>query len=453
MKEERGILGICTAVILCAGLLSGCGAPGAEGDGEDRSLGSLEGASFSEQGSERTRVTLGSVWGVNLEQAVEAYNAEGGPYFVEIVNYLPEEFDNLVYEASRDRFKMDLATGKGTDIVDLSELDVDVLGSRGVLADLYGFLSEEEMKRRYPANIIGCLQTGEELYELGTSFSLYTVVGNGAVLGPGNGWTMEEMMNCFAQNDKGAEALAGFYKDSSVAATLVGFSMGDYVDWQTGKADFSAGDFQKILEFGAEREGQEATRISRDSIASGTHLASLETIRGVGGYQRLLQYYGADMAVKGLPCREGNGVAVWLYNPLGINSRSECPEGAWDFLQYYVEGCWAQEEGNISGFRLENSALEEQLAQAMVQEYNGEGEPLPKASFDDLEVPLVYAASGETVEAVRELIALADRRCAADEAVRRIIDEEVSAYQGGGQTAARAAEKIQNRVQLYLDEQ
>lgn len=37
--------------------------------------------------------------------------------------------------------------------------------------------------------------------------------------------------------------------------------------------------------------------------------------------------------------------------------------------------------------------------------------------------------------------------------VSQIIGEEISGYKTGGLSAEQTAEKIQNRVQLYLDEQ
>ena len=55
---------------------------------------------------------------------------------------------------------------------------------------------------------------------------------------------------------------------------------------------------------------------------------------------------------------------------------------------------------------------------------------------------------------IREIITLADRRYFPDQsAISQIITEEISGYNAGVLTAEQTAQKIQNRVQLYLDEQ
>lgn len=54
---------------------------------------------------------------------------------------------------------------------------------------------------------------------------------------------------------------------------------------------------------------------------------------------------------------------------------------------------------------------------------------------------------------LRKVIALADRRAFdITPVIIGIVEEEVSGYYAGAATAEQTAQKIQNRVQLYLDE-
>ena len=182
MKKMRRTLGvICLGIVL----LTGCGDTGmisgiqpAEVGGHGTESG---GQSGQEQSGERITLTLGTLGGSRgqLQNAVEAYNDQSGKFYVEIVDYLPEELDNVVYETSAERFRMDIGTGKGTDIIDLAVLDEEMLGYRGILADLSPFL-EGEAQERYLTNILECVKTGNSLYELGPSFALLTVFGNSA---------------------------------------------------------------------------------------------------------------------------------------------------------------------------------------------------------------------------------------------------------------------------------
>lgn len=410
------------------------------------------------QGGERITLTLGTVSRSRddvLRTVVEAYNVRSGKYYVEIVGYLPENFDNAIMTASVDRFKMELATGKGTDIIDLSQLVPDELGYGGILADLNTFLTPEERQERYLTNILDAAQTGDALYEMAPSFSLYTIVGDSSRLGTENGWTLEEMLESFGKNDKGSEALTGIYLGQSVAALLTSYSLEEFVDWKTGKADFCNQKFYEILEFGAGLDDKLTTRVhpTRESIASGIHLAYMDVITNVADVQYMDWLFGGNMAVKGFPSGSGTGVAANFNFEMGINANSQYAEGAWDFLQFYVEGSWAEENPwMISGFPLERQAFEEILADAMVQEYR-DGEPIPKNVNSDAEGPAIYAATEEEVARVRELIGLVDRRSGDNSVISQIIDEEVSGYNSGVLTAEQTAEKIQNRVQLYLDEQ
>ncbi|MDE5803017.1 MAG: hypothetical protein K2I22_08905 [Lachnospiraceae bacterium] len=452
MSIRKKIRGICAVAVLSATFLAGCGGEKSPDLGTsfqaDLPIQS-DGTDHPGQDGERITLTLGTIGNRNLQNVVDAYNRQSEKYFVEIVDYLPEQYDNAVWEASADRFRMDVATGNGTDIIDLDQLDVEVLGCRGILMDLEPFL--EGTQERYLTNILECLKTGDALYELGPSFALYTVVGNGAEVGMENGWTLEEMMKCFADKGRDSNALTGFGSEC-VSTALTNYLLEDFIDWEKGEADFCKEEFYQILRFGAKWDAASVSKISVESIKSGTHLAAMELILSVAGYQQRMQLFGGNMAVKGIPCNSGTGVAVSLYYEMGINAHSECAEGAWDFLRFYTEGSWAEDDWTIIGFRIERNAFEKQLEQAMVQEYY-EGSPLPKGSFDDPDVPYVYAATQEEVAAVRELVALADRKDAYNRIIRNIIDEEVGAYNSGAQTVEQTAQKIQNRVQLYLDEQ
>lgn len=446
------------ATALGISLLAGCsnGQGDTEGGGQTLVSAGMD-AEDQGQNGERITLTLGTIGRSHdgmLKTAVEAYNAQGGKYRVEIVDYLPENYDNAIMEASADRFKMDLATGKGTDIVDLYSLEADELGYRGILADLNQYMTPQERQERYLANILDAAQTGNALYEMGPSFSLWTVVGDGSRLGAENGWTLEEMLESFEKNGKDAQALAGIWLGQSIAALLTQFSLEEFVDWERGEADFCNQKFYGILEIGAQLGGEPTARINptRESIASGTYLAYMSTFFEVKDVQYMDWLFDGDVAFKGFPCSFGTGVAVRIYYGIGINKNSQCGEGAWDFLKFYVEGSWAEENPWMTiGFPLDRQAFEKEMEFAMVQEYRN-GEPIPKNANSDAAGPAIYAATEEEVARARELIGLADRRMELNSVVSRIIDEEVSGYNSGALTAEQTAQKIQNRVQLYLDE-
>ena len=114
------------------------------------------GQAGQEQGG-RIRLTLGVLGytGVSsMQHLLEAYNAQSKEYYVELVEYQP---DNADLEASTDRFCMDLATGKGTDLVLFGGGMVpDELGHAGVILDLNAFLTAEEKQEKYQIGRASC---------------------------------------------------------------------------------------------------------------------------------------------------------------------------------------------------------------------------------------------------------------------------------------------------------
>ncbi len=400
-----------------------------------------------------------------LQGVVEAYNVQNGKYHVEIVDYLPEQYDNGVRKASQDRFRMDIAAGKGTDIIVLDGMVADELGYAGALANLNTFLSPEDKQEKYLGDILECAQTGEALYEISPAFTLELIVGDGSKLGMGNGWTLKEMLESFEKSGHDGSALGK--GGVRTVAQLVQYSIEDYVDWDTGRADFCKEEFYRVLEFGRETDNGKFVRPTRESVASGVHIASCEKLVNVADIQEFKWIFGDNVAVKGYPGSYGTGVAVsFKGGPMGISSYSQYPEGAWDFLEFYVEAAWTEREvyaeGTLieehfsdmfAGFPLNRKLFEETLEDSMVQRYTDAGDPIALI-WGEGGMPNFYANTAEDVEKLRDVIALADRRSFSEQsAIIQIIEEEISGYNVGVLTAEQTAGKIQNRVQLYLDEQ
>ncbi len=467
MKKLWRTLG---ALILGMAFLTGCGdeLTGVALNGQP--IDSVEIAMESDgqrgqaENGERITLTLGTLGeDCYLRSVVNSYNALSERYYVEIVDYLPKHYDNVTHEAAEDRFRMDLATGKGTDIVCFGNLIADELGYAGMLTDLNTFLTPEEKQEKYLGNILECAQTGEALYEISPAFTLELIVGDGSKLGMENGWTLEEMLESFERNGRDGSALGK--GQVRTVAYLVANSIEYYVDWNMGTADFCNEEFYRILEFGKAADRGEFIRPTRESVASGTHLASCEMLVNVADIQKFKWLFGDNMAVKGWPSSYGTGVAVNISaSSMGISSNSQYPDGAWDFLDFYAGATWTEREVYAEGvlikesflfpgFPLNRQLFEEALEISMVQQYTDAGDPVALL-WGESGIPNFYANTAEDVEKLYEVIALADRRSVTPRlAIIRIIEEEISGYNAGVLTAEQTAEKIQNRVQMYLNEQ
>ncbi|MDE5589166.1 MAG: extracellular solute-binding protein [Acetatifactor sp.] len=412
-----------------------------------------------EYSGEKITLTLGACetsW--ELTNAVDAYNAKNGKYYVEIVDYSQQYQD---YDTAQERLKLDMATSKGTDIIWMGDLVADELGYAGLLADLNAYLTLEN-REKYLTNILEHAQTGDALYEIAATFGLSFIAGDSRKLGTETGWTMEEMLKTFRANNKDANALGGV--GVYTAQELVLHAIEDFVDWDAGRADFCNQEFYDILEFSRNERGW--VRATQESVASGTHLTVQAGLFNLTDIQYKNWLLGDDWVVKGWPCNQGTGVKVSFYNAFGISSYSQCPEGAWDFLEYYMTLDWLEEYaalhpdqpprtyGRIHGLALNRRTFEKMLQWSMVQQYYDDtGEPVP-IYWGDEGVPNFYANSEEDVKRIKEIVALTDGKSVSIRSfVSQIIGEEISGYKSGVLSAEQTAEKIQNRVQLYLDEQ
>ena len=65
----------------------------------------------------------------------------------------------------------------------------------------------------------------------------------------------------------------------------------------------------------------------------------------------------------------------------------------------------------------------------------------------------IYAATQEDVDAVKAIIASAERLTSnSNEELNKIITEETQAFFAGQKSAADTADVIQNRIQIYVNE-
>lgn len=468
MKTAKKRLG---AIVLGAAIaLAGCGD---EQPDEVSGTGSVETGTYGtevnawtehEQGGPgqndqgQNTLTLGACetpW--ELANAVEAYNARNGKYYVEIVDYGQEYQD---YDTAQERLKLDLATSNGTDIIWLGDLVADELGYAGVLADLNAYLTPES-REKYLTNIVEYTQSGDALYEIAATFELGFIAGDSGKLGTETGWTIEEMLKTFRANNKDANALGSV--GVNTAQELVLHAIEDFVDWDAGRADFCNQEFYDVLEFCRNESGW--VKATQESVTSGTHLAVRSGISDLTDIQYTNWLLGDGWVVKGWPCNQGTGVKVSFWNSFAVSAYSQCPEGAWDFLEYYMSLDWLEEYAalhpdlpqktyaSIHGLPLNRTAFEEMLEWSTVQQYYETGDPVP-FYFGEGSIPNFYANSVEDVERIREIVTLADGRALSNMSfVCQIIGEEISGYKTGVLTAEQTADKIQNRVQLYLDEQ
>lgn len=399
---------------------------------------------------ERKIITLGLPYhfeegDTDIYRVVNKYNQKNDEYHIKIVEFA-ENYQE--FEQSYDRIMMDIVNGKGTDILYADSFGKEILGPGGLLLDLKQFITEEEWDTKYVGNVLDSISIGDKLYTVCSGFTIYTVIADGQRAGFSTGWTMSEFLDYFEQNQKSAHAFWGFYADEPFITTLGYFALNDFINWAEGTCDFQNEEFYMILEFAKELSTtttEYAPHIR--GIRSGEYLAEIALITNVHQYQKYNEIYNGNMQVKGFPTKSGIGVAVQALDEIGIYSFSEHKEAAWDFLEFYME-----ESNDARVFPIVRKNLDAVLEASMKDEYV-EGELVPKTYYSDgTDRVVVYKTEEKDLLAVRGIIDLVDRENRYNTVVQNIILEEASAYYNGDVSVEETAERIQNRVSLYLDE-
>ena len=403
--------------------------------------------------TEKQRLTLGvTMINQDLEQAVSEFNRYNSEYFVEIVDYFQTAGS---YDDGLERLKLDVVTGKAPDIIAVSGIDYNMFSKKGVLADLYEFMQEDEefTKSMLVQSAAEAYEDGGHLYSIAPAFQLHSMWGYGDVTGGRSGVTFHELFQVLENSGKDLNSIAGFSADEPVLTRLCTVSMDEFVDWQNRTCDFDGEYFKEVLAFAKEYTGNYMGGTYMERIRNREVVMSIGIISSVADYQIQEELYGEDVGFIGYPVADGSGTAIaFRGSDVAINAKQENQAGAWEFVKFYLLHGYDRQ-----GFPIVKQQFDQVMAAAMEEDYgvteDGGTERYPKDNYHNGDDWIfVYAATQEEVDAVVRLVESAENRFKPHWAIQSIINEEAAAYFSGQVDLDRTAEKIQNRVSLLLQE-
>lgn len=403
--------------------------------------------------SEKKTVTLGMIMTAqDLERMVTEFNRYSSDYRVEMVDYFEQTGD---YDKAVEQLKLDVITGTAPDIIAVSGIDYSMLSEKGVLADLYGFMKDDEecSKDMLVQSVVKAYEDGGHLYNIAPAFQLHSMWGYGDVIGGHSGVTFEELFQILENSGKDLNAIAGFSGDEPVLTRLCTVAMDEFIDWENGTCNFEGNYFRKVLSFAKEYTGNYTGGTYLQRIQNREVVMSVGIISSVLDYQIEKEMYGADVAFIGYPVAEGTGTVITFRgSDIAVNAKKENQEGAWEFVKFYLlHGYDGQ------GFSIIQEQFDQILEASMEEEYitteRGGTEREPKGYFvTGDEYIWIYAATQEDADTVCRLVESAENKFEPHSAIQAIINEEAEAYFSGQIDLDKTAEKIQNRVSLLLQE-
>ncbi|MDR0964584.1 MAG: extracellular solute-binding protein [Clostridium sp.] len=384
-----------------------------------------------------------------IKKTVRNFNSSNSKYTVVIENY---NQDND-YDRGLEALKLDIVTGNAPDIMDVSTIDYAVLANKGVFADLNTFMSKDSdcNQDTLVDSVIKAYDRDGHIYALAPAFQLFSIWGKTSVTGNKNGVTLKDLMELLQKQGKDINAIFGFGGDEPVMTSLCLFGMNELIDWSNMSCDFTGDYFKDLAFFAKEFKGYIGS--TSQGIKDGEILLTVSMISSVADYQLQEDLYGADISFVGYPTTSGTGTSIGFRGgKLAINGSSAHQEAAWEFLKFYLQNGY---DGH--GFPIRKDLLDKVLLEAqepiIVTDMDGTYEQA-RGLYVDADILLqVYAASADDVAAVRQLIDEATYRHEYNADILGIIQEEITPYLSGSKPIDVVVDAIQNRVQLYLDEQ
>jgi len=421
----------------------------AEGSGE---LALLKKADSPDAARKET-ILLGTIYSNSLlRNAVMEFNRENQNYQVKIKEYLDPVTHDQADAALR--LNSDILSDNCPDILDISELDLKALASKGLFADLNSFLENSSLLNAsdFPDNLLGAYTVDNKLITIPSCFSLKTVFGWSEATGGTWGWTLEELIS-YADAHPQAEIFANATR-GEIMQYLMSYNEDAFIDWSSGECRFDSDAFRELLAFVSRFPGEAAPNPEQAStpvrIRNGEVLLLAENITEFNSIQLPLAIYGNEGACVGFPSADGSaGCMLIPYGACAITEKSARKDGAWAFIEKLL----TSGDRDSVFFPSQKSRLAEKAAGAVnTEDPDGENGEMWAVSYSDWEYTY-HIPSREEVDMTLKLIEAAKPVSFSDaDEVTAIINEEAEDYYLGQKTLDEVVEIIQSRVFLYVNE-
>lgn len=401
----------------------------------------------------------------DLRNQVVAFNKSNQRYRIKIQDYSSLYGSETDYTAGMTRLNNDIVAGKIPDIIVVNtNMPVESYIGKGLLEDIKPFIEKDEELdiNNYMPNIMEAFSVNGKLYRLTPTYMISTVVAKTSDVGEERGWTVKEIKDLLATKPEGTKLLEYVTRDNMLTDCIT-IAGGQFIDWENGVCDFNTESFVELLEFIKEFpevvDGTAYTDSYWENYDSmwreGRVLCQSTSIYDFRGYNTLAKgTFGEPITMIGYPSSNQDGSAIIANLQLAMSAKSAHKEGAWEFLRYFITDEY--QEKNTSGFPLSIKRLDAMMEEAMkVYTYTDEeGNVIeqPETYYvGGIEIPIDPITKEEAEKLKAELYSFT-QVYNYNEDLLNIIKEEAAPFFEGQKGAKEVADIIQNRVQIYVQE-
>lgn len=368
-------------------------------------------------------------------------------------NYMVKVMDYTKYADAVTQLKLDLTAGKGPDVIYYEnsngkyELLLHEFGRQGFLEDLQSWFDRDATLKRedYLINIFDAGAVDGKWYQLPTSFEIHTYVGKTSVVGEEQGWTEEDMLRLGEEYPD--SLVIGECREILLRNALV-TRWNEFVDEEKKSCEFDSEEFIELLTWlrgYPARDEMDYSIYRKEATRSGAVLVGRARANTLGNFNVDSVRFSTpekteEVTYLGFPDGAGNGALInYCGVSVAINAQSECKEGAWEFIRYYLSDDYQNRLNTLPVKWTRMNAM----AQKALTEIGG-----GKDSYD---VEL-YPPTREMIDGWLDYICAATCADTLDNEIYNIIYEEAVAFFAGQKTAKEVADIIQSRVWIYIAE-
>ena len=219
-----------------------------------------------------------------------------------------------------------------------------------------------------------------------------------------------------------------------------------YIDWEEGKSHLDSEEFLRMLEFAEKYADRDNT--DKKAFAMSSSMTDISTIKTI------YSSFRGNASLIGFPCKDGNGIYVST-NAVYKNAATKNPGGVDTFLRFLISEREQKRYGMYSSrdmikdgygsvtlgeFPVRKDAYQKKVTKEVRESYQNDfyGTQIP---YTDEMTDWIYFIRDHAKPDNPHIYA-----------VYRILLDELTPYFDGSISAKEAAEHLQNRVQLYLNE-
>jgi len=397
-------------------------------------------------------------------EAIRYFNRTSTTYRIEFIDYVDMRgaISGIELMAARNQLVLDILAGNAPDIIPLNpNMFEDLVGS-GLFEDLYDFIDNDPEINRSDLmeEVFNKVEVDGALYHIFPFFGVATISGNSDILGRNPGWDFTTFRNVIEANPQAAFPHGKFHDFEDYLYTL--FSLGDFVNWESGTAHFDRGDFSEILKWVkdnysedvlAELDPMYGLRFNTEEhLKAGDQIMIRDTIPSFTHHAALERVFGGNAVYKGYPRVEGNGNFLISSGSVAISSISNNKEGAWEFVRMFLTENWQQQNVNTFSNFYKFPTNRAVFEKALIESMSADGLETIYFSHFDSEIE-VEPLTQRDVDKVLALIESAvPHQFVHSAALYDIILESVHDYMNDRTNLEETVRVIQNRASIFVSE-